>query len=292
MQLSPHVLWLSPQTTTATITFRNESDSVKRAQVVVQFAYWDYLHGLPYDTTVIDTHGGLLEAHDTVIDHPDSSMPYAGKWLSGIPDSVVLSPHQTKQIIVRIAPPASLPSGEYWARIATFVRPTQRHPGGQDTQKQYALPTKGRALLLRVSCLVVFRTGSVQMGLSIDSGAIARIDATNAAVGINFKRFSHALWLRLPLHVTGNAPFRGMMHSEYRNVATGEIVNPNRLPFPLMRDAVRHIVVETDVLAPGEWEYTVWFDNADPGISEDKRLPLSQPVKHSFRFRVLPAWQY
>jgi hypothetical protein len=292
VQLSPHVIWLSPQSTTATLTFRNESDSVKRAQVVVQFAYWDYRHGFPYDTLVINTKEVPLGPRDTVVAHPDHNAPYAGRWLSGLPDTVTLPPHQTKQVTVRLTPPADLAPGEYWARIATLVRPTKRHPGGQDTRKQYALPTQGRALLLRDTCLVVYRTGTVRMGLAIDSGATARIDSANVGVGVNPQHFSHALWVRLPLHLTGNAPFRGMMHSAYRNVETGEIVNPNRLAFTLMKDAVFHPVIETDVLTPGEWEYTVWFDNADPGIPKDKWLPLAQPVKHTFRFQILSAWQY
>ena len=295
VQLAPHVLWFTPQVKFATLELRNPSDSSRQAQVQVQFAYQDNPHGFPADTIVIDPRsdeqGNVIAPHDTVLLTPGPKEHFAGRWLSGVPASVTLAPHQTKRVTVRLTPPANLPAGEYWARIVTLVRPAERYPAGHDVRQHYALPTKAHVLPLQDTCAVIYRKGSLAMGLAIGPNAVARIDSTNIGGGVNMSRFSRALWVRLPLKLTGNVPFRGMMHSEYRNLETGEIVNPNRLEHVQYEDAVIHFVVETDVLSPGSWEYAVWFDNEDPDIPPAQRLPMT-PVRHSFRFTVLQPWQY
>ena len=290
VQLSPHLLLLDSKTKSATLEFRNPSDSVKQATVQVQFAYLDGPHGLPADTTIIDPTGKVVEPYDTVIAQPGPTDHFAGRWLSGVPTTVTLAPHATKRVTIRIAPPPTLPAGEYWARIQTVVPTAPRRGGTRDVRQRYAVPTKLRVPLLRDTCLVLYRQGLLHMGIAIGPGAIARIDSANIG-GVDHESFSHALWVRLPLHLTGNVPFRGMMHSEYRNLTTGEVVNPNRLPFLLMKDGVEHTVIETDVLSPGSWEYTLTFDSDDPDLPPGLRLPMP-PVRQVFRFEVLPAWEY
>lgn len=293
VQLSPHVLRFDAQRTSAVLEFHNPTDSVKVAQVQVQFAFLDYAHGMPSDTIVIDPRDGersSLAPHDTVILKPGAKDPFAGRWLSGVPTSVTLKPRETKRVTVKLTPPASLPPGEYWARIQT-VAPNKPNKGGtQDVRQRYAMPTKMRVPLLRDTCFVLYRQGPLRMGLEIGSAATAEIDEKNVG-GVDKQHFSHALWVRMPLHLTGNVPFRGMIHSEYRNVKTGEVVNPNRFEYQLFKDAVLHLVVETDVLSPGTWEYTISFDNEGDDIPQGERLPMT-PVKKTFTFDVKPAWAY
>lgn len=290
VQLTPHVLLLDARTKTATLTFYNPGTSVRRAEVQVQFAYLDRPHGLGADTTVIDTHGGLLDLHDTVVANPGPRDHFAGRWLTGIPTAVTLAPHETKRVTLRIAPPVDMPAGEYWARIQTIIPAPPTRGGSQDVRQRYVLPAKMRVPMLRDTCLVLYLQGSLHMGVEVGRDAVARIDSANVGV-VDNKGFSHALWVRLPLKLTGNVPFRGMLHSEYRNVQTGEVVNPNRLEYLLMKDGVDHLVIETDILSPGEWEYTMTFDSDDPDLPPSLRL-LMTPVRKSFRFTILSAWQY
>lgn len=290
IQLSPRVLRFDPQTHAATLEFRNPTDSVKQAQVQVQFALLDYHpRGLPRDTLIVDPAGNSTP-FDTVIVKPKPTDHFAGRWLSGVPTSVTLPPHATKRVTVRLVPPPHLPAGEYWARIQT-ITPTQPHRGGtQDVRQRYAMPAKVKVPLLRDTCLVLYRQGPLQMGLAIGPGAVARIDSADIG-GVNLNKFSHALWLRLPLTLTGNVPFRGMIHSQYKNLQTGEIVNTSNLQFLWMRDGVLHMVVETDMLSPGQYEYTVRFDNEQPDLPAAQRVPMT-PVRKSFPFEVKPAWAY
>ena len=293
IQLTPHVLRFNAQTTSAVLAFHNPTDSVKTAQVQVQFALLDHAHGLPSDTIVIDPRAGensILAPHDTVILQPGPNDPFAGRWLSGVPTAVTLKPHETKRVTVTLTPSTHLPPGEYWARIQT-VSPTKPNKGGtQDVKQRYAMPTKLRVPLLRDTCFVLYRQGPLKMGLAIGPTATAEIDEQNIG-GIDKQHFSHALWVRIPLHLTGNVPFRGMIHAEYRNVKTGEIVNPNRFEFQLFRDAVLHLAVETDMLSPGTWDCTIWFDNERSDIPQAERLPMT-PVKKTFTFDLKPAWAY
>ncbi|HXC25530.1 MAG TPA: hypothetical protein VNU46_06405 [Gemmatimonadaceae bacterium] len=291
VQLSPHVLLFNPQTQSATLEFHNPTDSVERAQVQVQFALLDYRpRGLPGDSIIIDPNGPSMP-HDTVIAHPGPTDHFAGRWLSGVPTTITLAPHATKRVTLRLTPPPKLPAGEYWARIQTIIPISPRRGGAQDMRQRYALPTPVRVPLLRDTCLVLYRQGPLHMGLAIGSGAIARLDSADIGGVNNEYVWKHALWIRLPLHLTGNVPFRGMMHSQFRNLHDGEELNRNQQELLLMRDVVLHIEVETYKLGPGQYEYDIWFDNERTDLSPTERLSMP-PVRKAFRFEVLPAWAY
>lgn len=291
IQVAPHRVLFSSRVKTASLTIRNPNDHPRAVQVLVEFAYVDEPHGVPYDTMIIATNMDVVDQHDTVISNPSPRDHYAGRWLSGLPTEFTLAPHESKHVTVRLTPPVSLPAGLYWARIVARVRPTDpRHGNNLDVQKKYALPTKGRVASLQDTCAVLYQTGELHMGLAVGPTAKAVIDSANIG-GAGTQNFSHALWVRLPVKLTGNAPFMGQMHSTYTNLATGETVRPNTQEFNVFKDGVMHWVVETDVLAPGKYTLTFEFDNTLSDTTEALKIPMT-PAKVTFPFEVKPAWAY
>jgi hypothetical protein len=293
VQVSPHEIHFDPATKVATLTFSNVENHAKTAQVVVQFAYPTWPTGLPADTVLIATNEQDIIPRDTVIAHPDPSAHYAGRWLSGVPTSITLGPHETKRVTIHLQPPANLPDGEYWARIETRIAPPGQRGHSLDTKQQYNIPTAQHALVIRDTCRIVYRQGVLRMGLAVDTTqVVGQIDAQN--IGDVDRRqpvWSHALWIRFPVHLTGNAPFHGQMHSAFRNVTTGAMVRPNTKELSLYTDAMMHWAVMTGTLSPGQWVLEIWFDNELADVPPDQRLPMA-PVKFSVPFTLKPPWAY
>ena len=289
--VSPHHLLFTGGPATAALDIRNPSGHPRTVQVRVEFGYIDWPHGLPYDTTVIATNNDLVQPHDTVIAMPGPHEPFAGRWISGLPAQLMLAPYQTKHVILHFVPPALLPAGEYWARVVARIAPTDpKHGHNLDVRKQYAMPMQGRMAVLQDTCAVVYRKGTVRMGLAFGPAAKALIDSANVG-GAGQQTFLHALWVRLPVKLTGNAPFVGEMQSTFQNLETGQVSQHHTKEYSIMKDGVMHWVLETDVLTPGPYTLTLEFTNTLQDSTALPILPMT-PAKITFHFELRPAWTY
>ena len=290
IQIEPHHLIFNAGSKTATMKITNPGSKPQSVDVFPEFGYADWPHGAA-DTMLIATNMDAIDAHDTVVMNPGPKEPYAGRWLSGFPTHFTLAPHETKNFTLRIAPPASTPAGVYWARLVARIQPNDPNHGHNiDVQKKYAMPAKGRTHLLQDTCSVYFQTGQVHSGLTFGPTAKAVIDSANIG-GAGTQNFSHALWVRLPVKVNGNAPFIGQMHSTYQNLTTGEVVKPDTKEYSVFKDGVMHWVIETDVLAPGKYTLTIDFDKTRTDSTSEPVIPTT-PAKVVFPFEVKPAWAY
>ena len=291
IQVAPHHVLFNATTKTSPFSITNPNNHPQAVDVLVEFAYTDWRHTPLADTIVIAPNMDLIEPFDTVVANPGPKDHFAGRWLSGLPTQLTLAPHETKHFTLRLNPPASVPAGMYWARISARIHPTDnRHGHNLDVQKKYALPAKGRMTTLQDTCFVVYETGAVHTGLAFGPAAKAVIDSANIG-GAGSQNFSHALWVRLPVKVIGNAPFFGQMQSTYQNLTTGEITRPHTKEYSLFRAGVIHWVVETDVLAPGKYTLTFEFTNARSDSVSTPTIPMT-PAKITFPFEVKPAWAY
>lgn len=291
LQLSPHQLLFDATTHTATLEVHNASVRPLQATLQVLYAYPDWPHGLPADTMLFTEHWEQLYPHDTVIASPGPTDHFAGRWLSGIPAAVTLAPHQTQRLTVRLTPPSHLPLGAYWARLVAVIHSPEPHPGAsRDVQQRYAIPTKGNAQVFRDSAEVIYRHGPMTMGLAIGP-VVAQIDEANRPGPPHEGGGRRQLWLRVPLHLTGTAPFEGVVHLTYRNLTTGEETHVVPIEFSLYRDAVTHWWAQTEGLPAGSYAFVLRFDSPQSDVPPAKRIPMT-PVQVTVPFTLKPFWAY
>ena len=282
LHVEPHTLIFDEKTQTATITFSNKGKKPILGMVLVVFAYPDWPHGPPADTTIITPYMNILLPRDSVILNPSPKEPFIGPWLSGLPTTLTLAPHTTQKVTVRLTPPANLPTGEYWARVIAMVRPQDQHraTGAQDVRQHYAMPIKGGIQPLRDSVVIYYRKGALHSAIAIapeggPHGTAVRYDSTNPGLGgPDGRDCPKSLWIRLPLHVTGNAHVEGTLTVTYKNVQTGGLVPVNKYPLAMFRDGVTHWWTHTCWVKEGRYQAIIRIEPTDP------RLPF-KPVEYT-----------
>ncbi|HXC25417.1 MAG TPA: hypothetical protein VNU46_05830 [Gemmatimonadaceae bacterium] len=281
IHVAPHAIVFNATTRSATITLQNTSDKPIQGDILVMFAFPTWPRSHPADTTIITDHMDILEQRDSVVQAPTPKDHYIGPWLSGIPGRVTIPPHKTQQVTIKIAPPANLPTGEYWGRIVVSVNPQDQHRGnGQDTRQRYALPIKGVLPVLRDSVVVFYRQGPLQTGISFGAKTAAAFDSVGYG-GPDGRDCPHSLWIRLPIHLTGNAHVDGTLHVSYRNTQTGDVIEVNKFPVSLYHDEVTHWWTHTCWVPVGTYRATIKFENAKRSdIPADQRLPMA-PVTYT-----------
>jgi len=279
MHVSPHKLILDAQTSTAQIEFSNQGDQPVTAEVQVLFANMDYPHDKVSDATLFTPHWEKVFARDTVVLNPKPTDRFAGRWLSGLPAQVTLAPKQKKSVAIRMAAPANIPDGVYWARIVTIVRPPEinRHPGKpKDERTIYSLPVKGQSPpMLRDSVELFYKKGQVKMGLRLGAGAVAAIDTVGYPGPDDVGSGNGRLWFNLPLELTGNSPFMGVLHVSYKNLGTGAEEALTPAPMILYRNAVTHWWGQADKFPNGKYEIIMKFDAPQEDIPPSQRIPVT-----------------
>lgn len=276
IHVSPNAIVFDARTRTATVSFRNISNRPIIGEVQVLYSYPEWPHGLPADTTVITTDMQTLLERDTTILNPGPKDHYAGRWLSGLPERLTLAPHETRQVTLKLAPPASVANGEYSARLVVIVKPQdqRRAPGARDVKEHYAMPIKGAINPLRDSVRIFYRQGALKSALSFGPGAVARFDSAGLG-GPDPRDCPKSLWIKLPMHLTGNAHVEGRLTVTYRNVETGQLVPVNRFPVSLYHDAVTHWWTHTCWVPVGKYQVLLRFDGKQEDIPSGQQLPFA-----------------
>jgi P pilus assembly chaperone PapD len=143
--------------------------------------------------TVTDS-TGRLQLH--VPERPDSGVTSAAEWIRVFPRRMTIEPKAQQTVRLLVSPPADLPDGEYWARLAVLAR------GGKvpitaaaDTGVRVGLSIEVRTLLP-----VLYRKGKVTTGVSL-SALRAEREQDSVVVRGRFER-------------TGNAALIGTVRGE------------------------------------------------------------------------------
>ncbi|HXC25223.1 MAG TPA: hypothetical protein VNU46_04850 [Gemmatimonadaceae bacterium] len=282
VHVSPHLIVFDPTTKSATLEFSNIGSTQTDAEVAVQFGFTAWQNR---DTALFTPNWSRERAHDTVIVNPTAKDRYLGAWLSGVPSHILLKPHETKRITLRIAPPSDLPNGEYFARIVTIVRPVFKNRGGepQDTRTIYRLPVVGQGPPpIRDSVRVFYRQGPQTMGLKVIQ-AEAEIDTSRAAeaagVGPN------PLRILLHVHLTGTTHFEGYIGVYYisEDGMVTQLTARDGAAFAIHTDGVMRWSGETDGLAPGHYVAIIQFTESQDDFPPSQRIPMD-PVKVEIPF--------
>ena len=288
VHVSPHRVIFDATTRTATLQFSNAGDAPTQAAVHVVFAYTDWPHGAAAETTLFTRHWAQLYARDTIVLAPRPADPFAGRWITGLPATIALKPHETRIVPIRIAPPPGLRPGTYWARIVTEVTPPSAPNTGKpkDARTMYKLPVHGQSLpTLRDSTIVFYREGHPTLGVRFGT-VVAKIDTLDLpSPGYVGGTGSRKLWRRMALHLTGTEPFDGVMSVHYHNLATGEDVTLNPGAFMLYRDGVAHYWGQADMLKPGRYQLIIRVDSPQSDVPPAQRVPMP-PVADTTVFEV------
>jgi hypothetical protein len=270
------------------LQFSTAGDPPTEAQVHVLFAYTDWPHSAAAETTLFTQHWEQVYARDTIVLTPRPTDPFAGRWITGLPSAILLKAHETRNVPIRITPPAGLRTGTYWARIVTEVRPPSARNKGKpkDTRTTYQLPVRGHTPpMLRDSVIVFYRQGRPTLGVRFDT-VVARIDTLDLpSPGYVGGTGSRKLWRRMALHLTGTEPFEGIMAVRYHNLATGEDIPLSPGIFMLYRDGVAHYWGQADMLKPGRYQLIIRLESPQHNVPPAQRVPMT-PVADTTLFEV------
>lgn len=198
VMIAPHAVFIQRGARSGSVTLMNPDTAPVEVSVEVFYGF-----------TATDSTGQLTLR---TIDHPDSTQPSAAAWLQAFPRRLTIAPREQQVVRLLASPPAGLPDGEYWARLAFTARAGQLPVAGvADTAKVKV----GLTLQVRTVIGVHYRKGAVTTGLSLSAlEAVRRGDSV----------IVHARLAR-----SGNAAYLGTVHGSVVGPA-GQTVGDFRIP--------------------------------------------------------------
>jgi P pilus assembly chaperone PapD len=211
--VAPHAVFIDHATRAGSITLYNPGE--EPVEVTVSFAFG-------YPTT--DSAGTVAVE---LADSAPAGEPGATGWLQAFPRRVTVAQQQRQTIRLLASPPASLPDGEYWARIVVAAKGGKVPVAGVPDS---AAITVGLTLEIRTVISVTYRKGQLTTGVTL-----APVSAQYAHDSVD---------VRIPLVRTGTAAYLGTARvavvnaagdtvgQEERAVAVYHALNP-RLSVPV-----------------------------------------------------------
>jgi len=148
--VAPAAVYIDHGTRSAEITLFNPSNQAEEVEIEALFGY------------PATDENGRLHLH---LADPDDDRSAAG-WLRAFPRRVIVPPGGRQIVRLLGEPPADLPDGEYWARLAFTSRPQQSATGGGGSEVQVGLSVEVRTVIS-----ATYRKGSVTTGVRIESPA-------------------------------------------------------------------------------------------------------------------------
>jgi hypothetical protein len=222
VMIAPTAIFIDHRTRSGAVTLYNPN--TEPAEVTVSLIY-----GYP----VTDSAGTItLYAPEA----PDSTEPSAAAWLQAFPRRLTVMPRERQTVRLLARPPASLPDGEYWARLVVTARAGQIPVSGiPDTaQIQVGLNLEVRSLLG-----VYYRKGRVASGVRI--------------AGLGAELVQDTLVVRPALERLGNAAFLGTIRGALVD-STGATKAQLRLMVAVPRMLAPRLTAYTGVLPPGRYQ--------------------------------------
>ena len=188
VMIAPHAVFITRGARSGSVTLMNPDTAPVEVSVEVFYGY-----------TATDSTGQLTLR---TVEHPDSTQPSAAAWLQAFPRRLTIAPREQQVVRLLASPPAGLPDGEYWARLAFTAKAGQLPVSGVvDTAKVKV----GLTLQVRTVIGVHYRKGAVTTGLSLS--------------GLRAVRQGDSVIVHARLERTGNAAYLGTVH--------GSIISPS-----------------------------------------------------------------
>ena len=186
--IAPTTVVIDARSRTSSILLVNQGDEPAEVDISTFFAY-----------TVTDS-TGQLQLHT-----PDSTEPglvSAAEWIRAFPRRMTIAPKSQQTVRLLVSPPADLPDGEYWARLAVLAR------GGRvplETSTDTSLVNVGLSIEVRTLLPVLYRKGKVETGIALS--------------GLRASRVADSVVMRGRLERQGNAAMIGTLRGELVDAA-------------------------------------------------------------------------
>ena len=181
--VAPTTVIIDARSRTSSLLLVNQGDEPAEVDISTFFAY-----------TVTDSTGQLqLHSPDTLA----AGLVSAAGWIRAFPRRMTIAPNSQQTVRLLVTPPADLPDGEYWARLAVLAR------GGRvpiETSTDTSVVHVGLSIEVRTLLPVLYRKGRVETGV-----AISRLRA---------ERIADSVVVRGRLERQGNAAMIGTVRSE------------------------------------------------------------------------------
>jgi len=177
VMIAPHAVFITRGARSGSVTLMNPDTAPVEVSVEVFYGY-----------TATDSTGQLMLR---TVAHPDSTQPSAATWLQAFPRRLTIAPREQQVVRLLATPPAGLPDGEYWARLAFTAKAGQLPvAGGVDTAKGKI----GLTLQVRTVIGLHYRKGVVTTGLSL--GALQAVrQGDSVIVHARLERAGNAAYL-------------------------------------------------------------------------------------------------
>ena len=148
--VAPTAVYLEHQTRSATVTLFNPGTTPEEVTISTLFGY-----------PATDAEGRLHLHTDETDQDPRS----AAGWLRAYPQRVVVAPGQRQVVRLLGEPPADLPDGEYWARLAITSSGQSAPVGGVSGDSDVRV---GVNMQVRTVIAANYRKGAVSTGLRVE----------------------------------------------------------------------------------------------------------------------------
>ncbi|HSD30632.1 MAG TPA: hypothetical protein VLB49_01895 [Gemmatimonadales bacterium] len=182
VMVAPKAVFMSSGSGSGSVTLLNPGTDPVEVVVSVFYGY-----------TATDSAGQLRLI---TIDHPDSTQPSAAAWLQAFPRRLTLGPRDQQVVRLLATPPAGLPDGEYWARLAFTAKAGELPVAGVSDSATIKV---GLTLQIQQVIGLHYRNGQVRTGIALS--------------GLEAVRQGDSVIVHARLERQGNAAYLGTVHA-------------------------------------------------------------------------------
>ena len=223
--VSPPVLIVDHRTRTAALDLFNPGDRAVEVRVELLFGY-----------PVTDSVGEFrLETPDPI----PASFPAATKWLEAYPARATIAPGGRQTVRFLASPPATLPDGEYFTRLAISSKFAAAR---QDAKADTTRVTTQLNVEIRAITTLLYRKGAVNTNVTISE--------------VKARRLGDSLEVRARLEKGGNAAYLGTITYALEDM-NGQVVRSVDLPIGIYVPINPRILIPVNGLSPGPYRVSI-----------------------------------
>lgn len=251
--VAPHAVFVDHRTRSAWIQLHNTGTEATEVSIETLFGY-----------PVTDSAGRLELRY---VEQPDSTVPSAAGWIQAFPRRTTVPAQGRQTIRLLVTPPASIPDGEYWARLAITAKAGALPVTGADSA---AGITVGLNLEVRTIIPLNYRKGAVATGIAV----------TN----LRTEEEADSLVVRARLERRGSAAFIGSVRGTLLREG-GAVVGGFESPISVYYDIDPRFALPRAGLAPGRYRLRLEVVSERADIAPEYLIQMAA-VRDSVTVRI------